>query len=291
MKNSTLMGNAVDPGLTAIVASVRGDGQDHDVLATAMDLGRRFGAEVRAVHGRGNPNEVLSIVGPGVSAAAAQSLYNAAEQQIAARRQHGWEAFEAAAGAAPRTPEAGFWVNWTEEDGRQGTVAAGHCLTADLVVAGRPGDDAETEYAVEALLFNAGVPVLLMPPGFDTLEGRHIGVAWDGGVAASRALRGARALLRRADKVSVITVQERRKTPTAEAARHAIERLGKAVETLAVEAGDGPVGEVLGETATKAGCDLLVMGAYGHSRLREFMLGGATRSVLRASPLPALLCH
>ncbi len=291
MKNSTLMSTAVDPGLTAIVASVRGDGHDRDVLATAVDLGRRYGAEVQAVHGRGNPNEVLSIVGPGVSAVAAQSLYAAAEQQIAARRKHAWEAFDAAAGDAPRDREAGFWVNWTEEDGRQGIVTARHCLTADLVVAGRPGDDPETETTVEALLFGAGVPVLIMPPGFEAVEGRHIGVAWDGGVAASRALRGARALLRRADKVSVITAIERRKTPTADAVLHAVERLGKSADAMSVECGDGPVGDVLTETATKAGCDLMVMGAYGHSRLREFMLGGATRSVLRASPLPALLCH
>ena len=77
----------------------------------------------------------------------------------------------------------------------------------------------------------------------------------------------------------------------APAVLHAVERLGKTAEELPVDGGGGPVGEVLTETAMQAGCDLFVMGAYGHSRLREFMLGGATRWVLQSSPLPALLCH
>jgi nucleotide-binding universal stress UspA family protein len=144
----------------------------------------------------------------------------------------------------------------------------------------------------EAFVFESGRPVLLYPE--ERCSGRfdHIAIAWDGSRASSRAVADAQFLLGKAARVTVICASQD-KPDLATAAKtlgDALAARGLEVETAEVSK-EGYIGDVLQFKAIELGADLLVMGGYGHSRLREFVLGGATADVLSKTRLPILMSH
>jgi len=119
-------------------------------------------------------------------------------------------------------------------------------------------------------------------------------VCWDGSRAATRAIADAMPFLERARRVEVVIVaNERGKQNEIEGAdmgQH-LARHGLAVEVKRIVAGDVDVADMLLSHAADAETDFIVMGGYGHSRLREFVLGGVTRSILRTMTAPVLMSH
>lgn len=169
--------------------------------------------------------------------------------------------------------------------------------THDLTMLPMGSDTLNDRPIAEALLFQSGRPVLLVP---DTAplgdEGRvhTVAVAWDGSRQAARALADAMPLLVSADQVRVLTiVNEKPSAATgagADVARHlALHGVRAAVDEI--DAGGEPIGRVLKAYIAANFVDLLVMGAFGRSRAREFVLGGATRSVLDDVAIPVLMSH
>jgi nucleotide-binding universal stress UspA family protein len=146
---------------------------------------------------------------------------------------------------------------------------------------------------VEAVLFGSGRPLILYPSG--SFGGRmdHIAVAWDGSRAAARALHDAAVFLERASKVCLLSVVDDKPLgpETADQLIENLRRSGVTVEIQHIHAHGEPVGEVLQTKAFEVRADLLVMGGFGHSRLREFVLGGATQAVLANISLPVLMSH
>lgn len=153
------------------------------------------------------------------------------------------------------------------------------------------------QFIAETVIFGSGRPTIVLPAnakappsgGFET-----IGVAWDFSRTAARAVADSLPLLQRAKTVRVVTVAGEKEIPSrrsgAELARHlAMHDIQVVADTE--HAADRPIGQVLEDYASARGLDLLVMGAYGHSRLREFVLGGATKSILASPPVPVLLSH
>ena len=163
---------------------------------------------------------------------------------------------------------------------------------SDLIVMARPGaEEGGLSATFDAALFDSGRPVLLVPTKPVADLGSTIAVAWDCSREAARALGAALPVLAAAKKVVILTAREpgRRVEPSELAvylAQHGIE-----ARTWAFTPGPGSLGDALIEEAGKAGADLLVMGAYGHSRLREMVLGGVTRSILAEADMPVLLMH
>lgn len=146
---------------------------------------------------------------------------------------------------------------------------------------------------VEAVLFGSGRPLMLFPPA--PFGGRmdHVAIAWDGSRAAARAAHDAAAFLEHASRVCLISVIDE-KPIKYETGEYLIENLMKSgimAEAVQVQARGELVGEVLQSKAFETRADLLVMGGFGHSRLREFVLGGATQAVLTSITLPVLLSH
>ncbi|MGV4796703.1 universal stress protein [Rhizobium sp. F40D2] len=146
---------------------------------------------------------------------------------------------------------------------------------------------------VEAVLFGSGRPLILYPPA--PFGGRidHVAIAWDGSRAAARAAHDASAFLEQASKVYLLSVIDE-KPITYETGDYLVENLlksGVMAEATRVRARGEPVGEALQSKAFELRADLLVMGGFGHSRLREFVLGGATQAVLTNITLPVLLSH
>jgi nucleotide-binding universal stress UspA family protein len=167
----------------------------------------------------------------------------------------------------------------------------------DLAIVGQaePETSAADEIIAEAALFGSGRPVTVVPyiqKAPFKLE--RVMVCWDGSRAASRAIGDAMPLLGRAGRVEVVIVaNERGKRDEIEGAdigQH-LARHNLKVEIKRTVAGDTDVADVLLSHAADAGTDFIVMGGYGHSRLREFVLGGVTRSILRSMTVPVLMSH
>jgi nucleotide-binding universal stress UspA family protein len=157
-----------------------------------------------------------------------------------------------------------------------------------------PGTDTPATLVIESALFQSGRPALVVPyiqKGGIKLD--RVRVCWDGSHSAARAVGDAMPLLKRAKTVEVTMVSERGKDdeiPGADIAQH-LARHGVAVEVKPIVAPDAKTADVLLSHAADTSADLLVLGGYGHSRLREFVLGGVTRSILDAMTLPALMSH
>ncbi|MBN3791852.1 universal stress protein [Burkholderia sp. Ac-20353] len=190
---------------------------------------------------------------------------------------------------------------WITADARANSAVPHHARHADLVIAGqRNPDDPETfvdDQFPENLVLSAGRPVLFVPyAGEFATVGERVLVAWDGSREAVRAAHDAIPFLERAKRTTVVAVtgagdDADSRIPGADAAlmlaRHAPD-----VNVLDIAgAPDTPVGETLLSRAYETGADLLVMGAYGHTRWRELLMGGVTRTVLASMTLPVLMSH
>lgn len=184
------------------------------------------------------------------------------------------------------------------------TVAL-HARYADLAIIGQANEDDPPPggtHTVEEVAFTAGRPVLAIPyigapeQNGEVRFGRRIMVAWDAGREATRAVNDALPFLERAEAVSVICVNPRRgysghgDEPGADIALH-LSRHDVKVQVEHMEVRDIEVGDTILSRLADEGSDMLVMGCYGHSRLREMVLGGVTRSVLQHMTVPALLSH
>lgn len=145
----------------------------------------------------------------------------------------------------------------------------------------------------EAALFGSGGPIILMPDGEAAFHLEVVAVAWDGSAAAARALRDAVPILEKAKKIVVLTVSDDKPLTgvSNESLADQLHRKGLRVEFSFVERGEQPVGECLQNAAVDAGAGLLVMGGYGHNRIREWVLGGATRHSIAQRRMAVLMSH
>jgi nucleotide-binding universal stress UspA family protein len=186
--------------------------------------------------------------------------------------------------------EAPFTARWSSVEGPANRVVGDEGRRADSVVAARPasGDDDATRRAFRAALFRTERPVLVVPPGEAAAPfGRRVAIAWRDDARAAKAVLPALRCLGGAEQVHVLAgVREG-------AARPALPRIlvdhGVAAELHVLPIGRGPFGQDLLNKAHELGADLLVMGAYAHSPLREALLGGVTRHVLAYADLPVLM--
>jgi nucleotide-binding universal stress UspA family protein len=178
-----------------------------------------------------------------------------------------------------------------------GDVAAREARTADAFVALRPnGALSEPEHLVEGVLFGSGRHIFLVPgrkPAKVTFD--RVLVAWNGSRESARALAEARPYLHKAKAAVVVVVDDEPPTEgQAVLGKDAVEHLKhhhiKATLHHA-RLQDHDVGKTLVAEARRLQADLIVMGGYGHSRLREFLLGGATYELLHKAPIPLLLAH
>jgi len=147
---------------------------------------------------------------------------------------------------------------------------------------------------IEAVLTDSGRPLITVPQGREAFAGGRIVVAWDGSAKAARALNDAMPFLRAASQVELVSVTgEKDLAPTvpgAEIAPH-LARHGIQVNVLSLPVQDGDVAETLRNHAHLTRADMIVMGAYVHSRLRQMMLGGTTPSLLTHCPVPLFLSY
>jgi nucleotide-binding universal stress UspA family protein len=205
------------------------------------------------------------------------------------------EAFEHAAGLR------GLSAEWRVAEVGAESDPALHARYVDLTILGQLDPDGGESESLrphpEHVTLASGRPILIVPYAgqFETV-GRRVLIGWNATREATRAVNDAMPLLIEADVVTVLTIDAHEgpdghgELPGADISLHLARHGVKATVERTVSAGI-PAGDVLLSRAADLGADLLVIGAYGHSRVRELLLGGATRSILQSMTVPVLMSH
>jgi len=196
----------------------------------------------------------------------------------------------------------GIKTSWFSAEQAPAEELAAHARLSDLLILSR--EDKEDTKAMsgdgfsEHVVFSVGRPVLVLPPKFgQAMIGQRILLCWDGSREAARALADAAPFLQVAGEIMTLTVQEDKSSARSMAApldelktycrAHSYD-ISKHIHR---DRDQQSIGDVILSVLAEEKIDLIVMGAYGHSRLREWILGGATQTLLKASPVPVLLSH
>jgi len=173
-------------------------------------------------------------------------------------------------------------------------AAAAEARYFDLSVLPWSGETVAAQEMTQAIVFGSGRPAILVPPSARPARLDHIAIAWDASRVAARALGDALSLLAEGGRLSVLTVQGEKPLGAPDLAgvlAASLEKRGFNATPLEITLGERPIAKALQDTALSEGARVLAMGGFGHSRIRDFILGGATKGVFADLRLPVLLAH
>ena len=259
------------------------------VAATAVAMAKQLDADLHAL--------ALNVDIPPVSNALSRFLLNMPEmirQTEATSKKRGGEVLAIVTEQAKRVGIEVTTNSIAAAPAFLGDVAASHARYFDFALVGWEANNQTSRMTAEAVIFGSGRPTILIPELLKPGSIDHIAIAWDGSRVAARAVADAGWFLQRTTRVSVLTVVDEKPLPEKDAGEHLAGNLrkhGLSAEALAIQAEDRDISATLQDHAIERGAALLVMGGYGHSRVRDFVLGGATEGVLGDLRLPVLLSH
>jgi nucleotide-binding universal stress UspA family protein len=266
------------------------------VIDSAVGIARRL-APIAALAKR-TELRVTGLFASGLPSAAGfadlQGWAVLVDAYMTARRE---EAAKAEVAFRQEAGRLGLAAEWLTREGELTETIVALARLHDLVVLGQPDPGADaTGLRPEEIVLGAGRPVLLIPYAGDFTDiGRRILVAWSGTRESARALHDAMFLLDGAEAVTVFEVDASAGEiiPDLAAADVVAALVRHGVEATAeTTVSDGtPVADIILSSAADRTADLLVMGAWGHSRLREFVLGGVSRGILQEMTIPVLMSH
>jgi nucleotide-binding universal stress UspA family protein len=287
--------------IKTILVPVAGDERDAACFATAFSVARILGVHVTALHVRVDPAEVaMTMSTEGAGGLLLEGIIDGITRDADEREKRARSGFDAfcarEALATSASPEAGAKpsAELHVETGAEARWMAAYGMTADLIIASRGGrgNSEVARSALETLLLETGRPLLI--PG-DTsappAPAERVAIAWKPVPQAARAVSYAMPFLVRAKEVAVLTVEEDgigsddAKRLVSYLAWHGINAAAQQLEL----GPDGAAATLLGAAA--AGSQMLVMGGYGHTRLREWVFGGFTKHALSEAPLAVLMAH
>lgn len=273
---------------------------DEGAIGTALTLTQEFGGHADCMFVTGDVSDVIP--------AGAMGLFESVQVQIREEYDHDRDAKQKLARhrfdemlearnidyremALPaELPSA----SWEVATGLASDIVAKRGAGYDMVVVGRPVRDQTTvaELSAEAALFRTGRPVLIAPPTPPESLGEAVVIGWNRSASSARSISAALPLLLMARSVTIVTVTTGAKQgPSPQEMAKYLSWHEVQAEVVEIPPDHRLVGEVLLEEAERVSADLLVMGAYSHSRLRELILGGVTRYVLQNADLPVLMAH
>lgn len=285
--------------IKTILVQLTGDPSDETTLETAYLVARLFDSHLECLHispdwlARAARAAAHDVSGPLVS----EEFFASFEQEMKATR---WRARRHLADfckkrqlsvSDAKPPSGRVSVTWRELPGEPWPTMMHEARFHDLVVLAQH----ETINDLGALILNAGRPVLIAPARTPENLAPTIAIAWKDTAESARAITAAMPLLAKADLILVLSVEDGSgPAATMESAERAAQQLrwhGLNAEAIYVNAGDRSVVEAITKSARDNKADLIVSGGYGHSRLRELVLGGVTRDLLRESLLPRFFFH
>jgi nucleotide-binding universal stress UspA family protein len=270
--------------IAKILFPMTGFDRDEAALATAFDLAETFGAHVEALFAYPNPAASLMIgipLAPGL-------IESVVAGQEAFSREAEKNAREMLAGMP-----AGVTSSFRSEMGPLSEAIARRARLCDLVVfpsVRLPGFFDVVESFLTALT-HVQRPVLVAPDANSARRYSSVAVAWNGSKSAARAVMASVPLLKRAEQVFVLSVAEAHVRPPVDLLEQYLALHGVKVIRKSARLGPPSIGDMLVQGAADLGADLLVIGGYGHSHLRESFLGGVTADVLARAAVPVFLAH
>ncbi|WP_207483458.1 universal stress protein [Arenibaculum pallidiluteum] len=272
-----------------ILVPLLGRQSDRRAVAAGFAAARRFGAHVQGL-AVANPAGMHADIEGGMPASLVETLRRVQREEWRRSIDEARALFDGISANSPALS-----VGWTEAVGSTAEIVTEEGRLADLLVFAQSTEPSEVvQEIVESALFGSGRAVLMASGAVPGTIGAKVAVAWDGGSSASRAVCVAMPILRQAESVDIICVDPVGSSRSASPGLLAEYLALHGIQSTAVHtaAASRPISRALTDTAVDHGCDLLVMGAYGHSRLRELVLGGVTRDLLGATPdLPVLMAH
>ena len=283
-----------------ILVPLMGGSHDSHVLHAAFDIAKAFGSHVAGVFVRPDPSEVLPYLGEGISAGVIQEIMDAsrdAANRAAAAARSNLDAAAKAAGASVfdvAQAGGGVGASFHVRDGFAEEVIAEEARLSDLIVFDAPSGakDVSPKAIMESALLNGRKPLLLVPHAAPKIVGAKAAVGWDGGAAAAHAISGAIPLLTRAEGIEILNVTTGPiDTVQLDRLRDYLRLHGLSAVEHGINPGSQSVASALVDAAKRSGAGLLVIGGYGHSRLREMVLGGVTRYVFANVTMPIFMAH
>ena len=280
--------------IKTILVPLTGLDCDARALAAAAIIAKDHGAEINCIRVHPSPMQIIARAAFrqfGTKLGNTELLHhlqNAAKSQTDQAKAT-YDAFV--------KEHAGVTASWRLIEGDSIQAITAEARYSDLVVLARaPATSELSADAVASILVGCGRPVLLAPDMRLETIGSSPAIAWKETAEAARAVTAAMPMLMQAKRVVVISVQEDEAVPTEgfEAADRLAQQLRRhrvPVEAHWIVAGGRPVAQAVLQSARESQCDLVIMGAYSHSRFRELVFGGFTREVLQGCDLPVLLLH
>ncbi len=283
-----------------ILCPLYGSQSDASALATGLALTKRFGAQADILFVRPNPTDALPYLGEGISGPVVEDIIETARKAA-----DGAEA-QCRETAAKAAAEAGIELSDTTKPGvatarvrvkagRAADVIAAESRLADLVIVADASarDQTSGPNALETCMLAEGRPVLLAPASATKSVGTSVVIGWDESGEAANAVTAAMPFLTQAEKVTIVCVDEDgiNDAPGARALAEYLTLHSIVADVHLVPEDNRNTGEVLLAEAGVLGADLLVMGGYSHSRLRELVLGGVTRHIRSHATIPVLMAH
>ncbi len=288
--------------IKTILVPVTGDDSDDPALRTAATVARLFTAHLEVIFCRADPTETLVMAGAGDMAAGVVTAdllddLEKREEARLGRARRTFDEFCRREDIKRRTAPAktaAVSVAWRESVGNAVERITLSARANDLVVLARPAADRGLPLGtVGSILIGSGRPLLLAPPEPPKEIARTVVVAWKDSAEAARAVSAAMPLLGKAKKIAVLSIGESARQDKDAAEGVALQLrwhgLNATSRTIAAKGQRGP--EALLAAARRLKADLIVMGAYGHSRARELIFGGFTRAMLQDADLPVFALH
>jgi len=286
--------------VSTVLCPLNGSEAARPVLETAMGFARDVGFHLEVLHVRPDAKDTIPLLGEGMSVAMVEDMIGMADEEAASRSTRARAMFDdvrQALGVAiadqPNDAQTAT-TSWVEEAGREDEIVARRGRLNDLVVALRPFADADVSATVtlNAALFETGRPALVIPPAGAPGFGKRVAISWNGSAQSAKAVSAARRVLGRADHVLVLVADSPRTAGVrADELANYLKWHGVSADTRTFEGTNQDVPGLLLEECKKVEADLLVMGAYTHSRMRQLILGGVTRHVLDHADIPLFMAH
>jgi nucleotide-binding universal stress UspA family protein len=287
-----------------ILVSLTGFESDAAALDTAYFVARLFDAHLHCICARPGPGQIVVGASPFEIGAAmnAAELIADLQKENELRTQNARASFDRFCkrwdiGLPDGSGSKGVSATWQQITGDEVETTISEAHYHDLIVLGRPPEaTALSTNGIGAVLVSSGRPLLVAPNTAPENIAPTIAIAWKCGPEAARAITAAAPLIAKAERIVVLTADEGdRETcdrvTSAERVAAQFRRHGVTSEARLVVPGGRAVPDAVIDTAAATGADILVMGGYGHSRLRELVFGGFTRHVLNESRLPVFLFH
>jgi nucleotide-binding universal stress UspA family protein len=268
------------------------------VLETALGLAQRFDAHLDVLYVLRNPQNILPYATLGLSKHMREAVLQAAERNTADQARVARDLLEQFCERSgipiidKRNGHAGVTASWHEATGQEDAILAQRGRLADLIVLPGPIPISPPPAVAEAALKGTGRPLLIAPPTARPVIASHVGIGWNGSAEAARAVGAAMAYLYAAEKVTVFTCRKQETIkPPPESLVDYLGWHGVDASIKTVDAHDPNVGEALIAVAGETGVDLLVVGGYSRSRIRELILGGVTGHLLASAEIPVFMLH